>query len=347
MILIALILVISLILLHPEWGSYEQDYMKPETTRAVNGIFILFVFFRHIFQYRAFSDDLWSAAHWVDGHLGQFLVVSFLFFSGYGIMESIRKKGEAYVRSIPCRRVLFTWIRFALLVVLYLLLGSAVGEKYSAMDVILCLAGWQSAGNSNWYIFVILWLYLLTWIAYWAAGKPSDPKGLMRLIIIHLFLTMILAAVLAGLQQDYWYSTIFVYTAGMAFSVFRCEWNRWLSGHMLRNAGTLCVGGLLWGLCYAGRECIVVYQLAAVLFAFTLIWILGRIKIRSRVFTWLGRHLFGIYMIQRVPMILLAENPMSDGSYLLCCLLAAVCLGVLADCGTSRLAERWIRGIEG
>lgn len=41
---------------------------------------------------------------------GQLIVVMFLFYSGYGVMESVRSKGTAYIKSIPFKRVLSTLV---------------------------------------------------------------------------------------------------------------------------------------------------------------------------------------------------------------------------------------------
>ena len=44
----------------------------------------------------------------------------FLFYSGYGVMESIRKKGEAYVVAMPRHRVAGTLINFDVAVLIFL-----------------------------------------------------------------------------------------------------------------------------------------------------------------------------------------------------------------------------------
>lgn len=87
-----------------EWHS---DYMSKEKTTAINGIFVLFVFFRHFTQYIEYGsyDAIFQR---VDSWLGQLIVVSFFFYSGYGGMVSIVKKGgglysyNAQETNFPC-----------------------------------------------------------------------------------------------------------------------------------------------------------------------------------------------------------------------------------------------------
>lgn len=94
------------------------------------------------------------------------MVAPFLFYSGYGVMESIKRKGTAYVVGIPKKRVLRALFNFDCAVVLYLVLGLVLGSSFTFKQVALSHIGWDSLGNSNWYIFTVLVLYVLTYIAF-------------------------------------------------------------------------------------------------------------------------------------------------------------------------------------
>lgn len=76
-------------------GEFNSDYMSKDTTGAINGIFVLLVFMCHISGYMKLggsSDTIWlDLKSW----LGQLVVVTFLFYSGYGMMCSIMKKRYA------------------------------------------------------------------------------------------------------------------------------------------------------------------------------------------------------------------------------------------------------------
>ena len=348
-VLIVGIIILALVRIAP--ASTVTDYMSPAATKTVNGFFVICVFFRHIFQYRDFPGNAWVGVHWIDHHLGQFIVVSFLFFSGYGIMESWKKKGMPYIRQLPTQRVWKTWIRFVCCVLIYLVVALIQGERYPADQLPSIFLGWESVGNSNWYIFVILCLYLLTWLAFLLAGsitkRESDSaiktsvkqkkKTALYAMIIHLILAVILGWILFLYQDRYWYNTILVYTAGMAFSWFRPAWDRLMTGQWLHQGLFLGAEAVLLFLCYRYQEQILAYQLAALLFAGFICWFMGRIYLRSPVLEWMGEHLFGIYMMQRVPMILLEKSGLSDPVFLLICAAGTLILGWAIHVGTSRL----------
>ena len=91
--------------------SVNQGYLSKDSTNAIKGIFILLVFIRHAnqyvrqagYEYSSICDRLFLLT---DGLLGQLIVVMFLFFSGYGIMCSINRGGQNYIRTILRKRLL-------------------------------------------------------------------------------------------------------------------------------------------------------------------------------------------------------------------------------------------------
>ena len=83
-------------------SGFNQDYLGKEQCNAIKGIFILVVFIRHIWPYlRDFGYDFSSLGDGIfmkiDRCMGQLIVVAFLFYSGYGVMESIKYKGKQYL----------------------------------------------------------------------------------------------------------------------------------------------------------------------------------------------------------------------------------------------------------
>lgn len=159
------------------WGigfrskGFFDDYIGVQQCNAIKGLFILVVFVRHIYPYIIgsgcdMSGRLDGLGLRLDGMIGQLLVVMFLFYSGYGVMESIKRKGSCYVRDIPKHRVLTTMLNFGVAVAAFVLLNLALGIERTWDEILLAFTGWTSVGNSNWYIFVIVLCYLLTYFAF-------------------------------------------------------------------------------------------------------------------------------------------------------------------------------------
>ena len=100
----------------------NDDYLSLKQTTAINGIFIIFVFFRHLSQYITFNNILDKPMILIDKCSGQLIVTMFLFNSGFGILESIKNK-KNYIDTIPRKRILKTLIRFDICVCFYYLIN--------------------------------------------------------------------------------------------------------------------------------------------------------------------------------------------------------------------------------
>lgn len=329
-------IILFVILEKTGWRTREEreGYMDPSQTMAVNGIAVLFVFYRHLSQYRTLEGPIFAAMEWLDGYLGQLIVVPFLFFSGYGIMESVKRRGTDYVKRIPLSRVVPTWIRFVLTVIPYLLLSWILGTEVSRQEIFFAFLGWESLGNSNWYIFVINLLYLTTWLAFLCSGRKYG-KGNVLQIVFSLFVLFILRHV----REPYWYNTMMAYSAGMFFSLIRVRWDSWLDSSGVREGGVWIFAILALGGCFLFRTSLAAYECAVILVCVLMVLVMRHIMWKGQISMWLGKNLFGLYMMQRLPMILWKDAGIGNGEYALLCASVTLILGWLAQWFTKKVSD--------
>ena len=153
--------------LRPKNGeSYMTDYMSIEKTMAIKGIFIIIVFFSHFNSYVTFSSPAELQYAKIFKLIGQAMVTLFLFYSGFGVMESIKKKGTAYVNKIPVTRILGTYFRFDIAVLIFIVVRAVSGMTFPVSQYLLSFTGWDSVGNSNWYIFAVVIAYFITFVSF-------------------------------------------------------------------------------------------------------------------------------------------------------------------------------------
>lgn len=117
------------------------------------------------------------------GFLGQLVVTTFLFYSGYGIFVSILKKGKDYVDQLPVK-ILELLSAFAVTIVVFWLVGLITGADYGLSRTLLSFIGWKSIGNSNWYMFDILLLYALTYLSYKMTRRHGAALGVLAVLSV-------------------------------------------------------------------------------------------------------------------------------------------------------------------
>ena len=182
--IITLILLVAMCLwgIQTGKGRAYEGYISKGRSNAIKGQFILIVFLSHIqnyivnagYVYHGLGDEAFLMFF---NMIGQLMVVMFLFYSGVGVMESIRIKGDTYIRTIPKHRVLNTLVNFDIAVCFFLIVDLLIGKETSLQKFILSLTTWDNLGNSNWYIFSILVCYFVTGILARVLDTTNFPGG--------------------------------------------------------------------------------------------------------------------------------------------------------------------------
>lgn len=313
------------------WGvSYRNNehgrsqYLSKNSTNAIKGICILLVFLRHGnqyiyesgYDYSTIGDKLFALT---DGLLGQLIVVMFLFFSGYGVICSIHKKGIDYVKRIPKHRALATLINFDIAIVFFIILAIAMGTPLSCKQVILSFLCWEEVGNSNWYIFVIIACYLSTWIAFSLCGFKENRQrnNILAITINFIILLIVILILVQSGKARCWYDTILVYPLGMLYGAFKGEIESFINikhNYIL----ILILSVVLFVFSYVtlfidetSTYSLILketgWYLRVVSAIIITLLIMMRIKVENGALIWLGSNLFPLYIYQRLPMIIIAK----------------------------------------
>lgn len=192
--------------------GHHSDYISKDAIQPIKGIFILWAFVSHCSEYCK-SPGVWDTPFFAfRNYFWQCMVAPFLFYSGYGIAESIRLRGKAYVKRMPAHRLAGVYFPFCAAVLLFLFFRYASGKTYSLKHILLSFAAWESVGNSHWYVFAILCMYAITWFSYTLFRKSDSIYP--PLLTTALSLGYIVIMRLYTDKLPVWYETIFPYLGG-------------------------------------------------------------------------------------------------------------------------------------
>lgn len=293
--------------------KFFEDYSSPAQTASINGIFVLLVFLSHSAQYISLGGMLDKPYVILKSFLAQLVVVTFLFFSGFGMMESIRKKGEKYVRNIPGKRLFKVWYHFAIAVGLYLILNVFLGKDYSIKVKLLAFTGWSSVGNSNWYMFVTFVLYIIIFVSFILFRKSNVSAALGVTVLTVAFAVF---EYKIGLPSRF-YNTIICFPAGVLFSFIKPYFDKLV---MKRDMNWIIAFALLFlsfGLtAYYRDKSLILYSASCVLFVLLIMVFTMKVKIQNGILNWFGKHVFSVYILQRIPMEILNYFGLNANKYL-------------------------------
>ena len=291
---------------------------------VIKGFFILLVFLSHIQPYISQSGYVFKGLDKIflpffNIALGQNIVCMFLFYSGYGIQRQIQKKGEEYVRTIPKHRLLNTLLNFDIAVLAFLILAIVLKTQLSPAKIVLAFTGWDSIGNSNWYIFDIIILYGLTYLSQTFARKPQSQW------IVFSILALAFTIFMYCVKQIWWWDTILCYWAGVTiaffhdriFGLLEQHWKRWLAVCLVAFCiSFVCISSiiLLGNKGYATWWMMPWFwaNLEHVAFALCIVILTMRFDFKNTCLEWCGRLLFPIYIYQRLPMMIIPQNTIAS-----------------------------------
>lgn len=305
MIIYFILLIFTTVIGLKKVNSEECDYMSIKMTNSIKGFFVVLVFISHIWGYTEFSDpylDIWYQKY-IRGKMGQCVVTMFLFYSGYGIMESIKTKGQDYVNRIPIHRFLNVLLQFDCAVMLYWLYRCLTGTHYGIKRMLLTFIGWDGIGNSNWYIFCILWVYLFTFISF-RIFKDNYKKAVIGVLI----LSILYMAIVCKMGKEYWwYDTILCYSWGMLFAFYRKKIEDLINENKRTWLFFIFVLSYIITYYYKSNSPLI-YQLWVFCFVASIVTFTMHYVVDSKVLRGGGMILFELYILQRLVMMILKPH---------------------------------------
>ena len=330
-------------LYNAKFCSDNSEYLSRKNTQIINGIFAFLIFLSHFVSYLEPNIPLSSFYLDVRSFLKQLVVVTFLFYSGYGMFESFKKKGSTYIQSIP-NRFLKLLFRFDLAILLFLVLAIILKEPLTIKRVFFSFLAWQGLGNSYWYVFIVLCLYVIMYFVF-KIFHGKIPLSLMMFTLGALILSF---AFIYIEKPAAWYNTIFSFVAGMWFSYYKDKFESFI------NRSTFCYGislGCIFSTFIVLHsymdDSLFIYELVEILFCILIVLLSKKVILNNPLLKWLGNHVFSFYILQRIPMIVGDKLGMNRNFiiYFLMCLVSSVLLSHYFDLLTSKL-EKYIFSFE-
>lgn len=297
----ALVALLLVCLWKIKFSGHFPQYAGLDQATAVKGFFAVIIFLSHFCSYLPAEATQVPSTHMllrVLTYLDQSMVAMFFFYSGFGISVSLLTK-PGYSESFFKKRFLKVLFDMDFAVLFFVLLNLTLGLSFPIKNYILCWIGWKSIGNSNWFVFVILMLYLASWVCM------KIKKGKLGFIIMPFILLLWLFLFYWRRSSPWWYNTIIVFPLGIIYAEYKKHIDSFLQKWFV-----WIVSILLLILTYIGLHYFFGGGITGIISClFCLIIMLGTMKVQmvNPVLLRLGKNAFAIYMLQRIPMILFSH----------------------------------------
>ena len=301
-----LIIILFLLCLYGiKFRKFHSDYINKESSDAIKGIFTIIILYSHLRSYlpKATDDNSSYLFYLVINLLGQLMVVMFLFYSGYGILESYGHK-KKYLSNFLTHRVLKTLLTFDYAVVLFVILALVLEKDYSLYTYVMSFTAWENIGNSNWFVFDIIILYLIAFIGLRFHSKFHININVL-VSVLYIITFFLIAFLYYTKQSSYWYDTVLAFPTGMLFSIYKDKFES-MTKKPLQYWLSMFISVVLFATFYFKGD-LIGSLINSILFPILIVLFTVKIKINNAALRWLGINCFAIYILQRIPMIIFSE----------------------------------------
>ncbi len=289
-------------------NAKENTYLTKNSTNAIRGIFIILIamalFLRNVTgtTYTRFDNPLFSFT----SDYVQLLFVPFFFYSGFGIFETYKNLGREYARKIPLQQILRHFLSYFISWILFAVTALAIESNYSIQDYLLSSIGLSTIGNSNWFVFVMIFLYLISFVSFRIADKKTA-------VIIHIILVLFLYFMLKTFAQpgsEFLWNTMPAYVFGVAYSylkeriekfIFKKKFIRYVC--LVISLGALIGSIFLLDKVPYSDFVNAMFLLPSLFLCATLIFTTSIFRIQNKVLNFIGSNHFWIYILFLLPTI--------------------------------------------
>ena len=282
-------------------NSYYKDYMALENTSPIKGIFVWLIIMSHYKNY--YKSKSLYICNQIISCLGQKMVSLFLFYSGYGIFESIKRKGINYVNSLP-KKSLILYIKFQLILLIFLLNNKLLGIKFNYKIYILSIIFKGSLGNSNWFSFTIISLYLYSFISFrFIKNEKYNFIGIIFITILSYFHTYFTFNYFYP-KKIYSVDNILCFLIGIYYSILKKYLDQIFMKNDILYFGNITILIVIYYYFYTFKNSnIFLISITNSLFSLIIILISMKIRFSNEFLIMLNSHSYSIYLLQRVIMI--------------------------------------------
>lgn len=291
-------------------NSTDNTYLSKQTTNCVRGFFIILIVavgFLNLIPASSINnfDAPLSILSLGGMSFGGLLFVPFFFYSGYGIFETYKEKGKKYARRIPLQQILRHYLSYFIAWIFFAIAALALKSPYSISDYLLSAIGLSEIGNENWFVFVMLFMYLFSYIGIRVADKKTA-------VIINIVLALFFLFLMINFDvPKFCWNTTFAYLFGIVYSYLKERIEKWLFSKKFNRLIILAVSTAL----FIGSIALLYYApdntFMSFMFAFptfflcvTILSFTSIVKLRSRLLNFVGQNSFWIYILYPLPFII-------------------------------------------
>lgn len=278
--------------------NFFFDYIKLDNTNSIKGIFVWIIIFSHKTTYGNYKKYIYYK---ILVNLRQKVVSMFLFYSGFGILESFKKKGINYVRTLPLKAFII-FIKSQLILLLYLFVNIFIFKyKITLKQYFLSIIFKSSLGNSNWFAFTIIVFYFYSYISF----RFINKRIILGIIIISFLCYLHCIFVYNFYFPNHFYpiDTVLCFLFGFYYSFIYVYSDKIIMKNDIYYFMCISIVIFFYYKTFMINNFISI-SLKNALFSIIIVLISMKVQFNNNFLKFLNSHSYSIYLLQRLVMLI-------------------------------------------
>ena len=294
--------------------NFYNDYMELKNTNSIKGIFVWMIILSHYISYYKRKEKFLYRI--ILSCFGQKLVSLFLFYSGFGIYESIKNKGNRYIKSL-IKKSLILFIKSQIILFIFLLNNLYLGIKIKLKNYFLSIIFKKSIGNSNWFAFTIICFYFYSFIAFIFIKRNLYFLGIIFINILCIFHIYFV--------YNYYYpkacytiDNTLCFNVGFYYSLLFNNLNRIIMKNDIYYFSFIsCFIAVYYYFYIYKIRLFLINLITNCFFALIVVLISMKIRFNNEFLNLLNSHSYSIYLLQRIVMLFIYSKKYFENNELI------------------------------
>lgn len=201
------------------FSPWQSDPLGLSQSKAILGLFAVLIVLHHLVQtIGAENASLFSFLE----DFGVCLVGAFFFFSGYGLIRSLREKPD-YLTGFLKKRLPGVVIPFYGCTLIFYIAGVLSHKGYGLAESIGYLSGFILLNTHMWYIVEIVLFYVVFYLIYrFISNRKTAFAAMTAFLAVFTAFSLLLCHGKYWFQGEWWYNSSLLFAVGIAMG----EWEK-------------------------------------------------------------------------------------------------------------------------
>ena len=191
-----------------------NNYLSRKACTCLKGWLALAILIHHIYQFSGILSG--TPFSFVFINLGYWAVGLFMFLSGFGLYESYKLKGQAYIKLFPRNRLLTFEISYLIFVLIYSVYDFAMGIGHTLKDYCLTLTYGSTVISFGWYLQLSMAMYLIFWVVF----RFIQGSNRQLWVLAALLCVFIIINIYVGIDEGR-YTPVVYFAVGIMWSAHK------------------------------------------------------------------------------------------------------------------------------